>query len=194
MGILLSLTFADSSTMQSRKRKRKEISCYLLAEVKFTILTLDVVSLSRHQKSEQPSLGRKLEICEEKERQRVQRGSSESILAVQECCAVLTSCQRISAQWFSAWLRGPRAHRALLAVRPEQCARLDRVTIVKKAAKVQWLHSACFTFTLSPLPTYPHRTKQKHTLCHLVHFTKSTYRTSINTKVFTCEIPGTKLE
>lgn len=111
-------------------------------------------------------------------------------LAVQERCAVLTSCQRISAQWFSAWLRGPWAHTALLAVKPELCAGLDRVTIVKNAAKVQWLHSARLAFTLSPLPTYPHRTKQKHTVCHLVRFTKSAYSTSTNTKVFRCRIPG----
>lgn len=109
-------------------------------------------------------------------------------LAVQECCAaLLTSCQRISAQWFSAWLRGPQAHRALLAVKPEPCARLDRVTVVKNAAKVQWLHSARLTFTHSLLPKYPHRTKQNHTVCHSVHFTKSTYTTTCtNTK----KIPG----
>ncbi len=44
--ILLSLTLVESSAVESRKRKRKEISCYPLAE--FIILTLDVVPLSRY--------------------------------------------------------------------------------------------------------------------------------------------------
>lgn len=107
-----------------------------------------------HQESEQPWPWRKLEIV------RVERGSSDCetecestrVLGVQEWCAVPTSCQRISVQCFTAWLRGPWAHTALLAVKPEPCAGLDRVTIVKKAAKVQCLHSAHFSFTWSLLP------------------------------------------
>lgn len=146
--------------MQSRTRERKEISCYPPAEAKFRIVTLHVVSLSRYVIRNQNNLdpggswryvkcGGKSRESREAAEAGKQEHESMRALAVQECCAVLTSCQRISAQWFSAWLRGPRAHRALLAVKPELCARLDRVTIVKRAAKVQWLHSARFTFALS---------------------------------------------
>lgn len=50
------LILTESSTVEGRKRKRKEISCYPLAEVKFTILTLDVVFRSQHVIRNQNSL------------------------------------------------------------------------------------------------------------------------------------------
>lgn len=172
LGILLSLTLDESSTVESRKKKINQLLSTSWGELHNTDTGCCFSEPVRHQKSEQPWPWRKLEIvkwvgkAESPERQqrqgnRVWVNESTGRPGVLHC-VVLTSCQRISAQWFSAWLRGPWALRALLAVKPELCAWLDRVTIVKNAAKVQWLHSVRFTFTLSLLPTYPHRTKQKH--------------------------------
>lgn len=67
LGILLSLTLAGSLTVESRKRK--EISCYPLAEVKFTTACCSLPV--RHQKSEQPWPWRKLKICEVRRKSRV---------------------------------------------------------------------------------------------------------------------------
>lgn len=49
--------------------------------------------------------------------------------------------ERISAQWFGAWLRGPRAH-TLLAVKPELCAWPDRSATENQSAEAQRLLSA----------------------------------------------------
>lgn len=152
-----------------KSRKRKESSCYpITAKAKFSILTLAVVSLSRYVIRSQNNLDPegswtyvKLEEKERHQRQgnRVWVNESTGRPGVL-CCSVLTSCQRIWAHWFSAWLRGPWAHRALLAVKPELYAWLNRVTTVKNEAKVQLLHFARFTFKLSLLPTDTPRKKQ----------------------------------
>lgn len=145
-GILLSLTLAESLTVESRKRK--EISCYPLAKVKFRTAGCSLcwyVIRSRNNLDHEGSWRyvKWEESPEWHQRQwnRVWVDESTGHPGVL-CCAVLTSCQKISAHWFSAWLRGPWAHRALLAVRPELYAWLDTLTIVKNAAKVQ-LYAFC---------------------------------------------------
>lgn len=74
LGILLSPALADSSTVESRKRKRKEISCYPLAGVKLTILTLVVVSLSRYNLDPEGSW-----ICEVRRKSRESREAAETV-------------------------------------------------------------------------------------------------------------------
>lgn len=204
LGILPSLTLAGSSTVESRKRKRKEINCYPLAELKFTILWhwlflwAGPVYVIRNQNNLHPEgswryvkWGGKAEGPERQQREH---------WPFQECCAVLTSCQRISTQVVQPvpGSEGPgHTHRALLAVKTELCAWHDRVTIVENAAKVQWVHSAaCLTLTPSLLPTLIGQNRNTQcAICCISPTYKSTYSTtSINTEVFTCEIPGTKLE
>lgn len=145
-GIWLSPTLAGTSAVDSRKRKE-------WAKVKYTTLTLPVVSPShflirslnnldpegswrRGVRSKNP--GRR-----QRQRNRVQVDENTCRPGVR-CCTVLTSCQRSSARWFSAWLRGHWALRALLAVRAELYASLDTVTIVKNTANVHLWHSVRF--------------------------------------------------
>lgn len=91
----------------------------------------------------------------------MQRGSRE--------LTVLTGCQSISP---SGSVPGSEARGTQSSAGCQNRARRDRVTIVKNAAKEQWLHSACFNFTHSASNI------QKHAELNLVYFTKLTYITT----------------